>query len=489
MTNTLIDIYNNILKYNNKIITVILDDSNIPWFSASDVANVLNYNHRDGKRAILTFVDAKYKKSFTELKKFLKFIPKNSQPAAIYINEFGLYEFLLESRKGPAKKFRRWVLEEVIPSIRKTGSYLIEQEYLNEIENINAKLKQSKKEIKILKHNQKKNNYKATGLIYIIRPIDATNKKLIKPGRTTDFNKRLKIYNTSVPNNMEILFTLEVDDPVAVENCIKALMSKYVYRKNKEYYECSVSKFKDAIIRCDKLVHDQYYCEKCDSRISSLDHFFDVHDINDDEKLYLDIVNDDEDLYSDTIQFGGNNNNNCVPILYHPRYLPKPSESLSQSQTIVSHLHQPYPHSNVEPAPLIDDSNALDILLYLPIRDKFALEKYCSRYCPFYVDKNQKLYYECPINVIKDLLFDSCQYVTNIDNYLNELNVDYNLASDDLVLLDVDALQIGGKPYQTSDDFEKNIVFKDDRFVLPNGVIVHHNGKVDDSGFINNRSN
>lgn len=41
----------------------------------------------------------------------------------IFVNEDGLYDVILDSRKENARKFRKWVTSEVLPSIRKTGSY------------------------------------------------------------------------------------------------------------------------------------------------------------------------------------------------------------------------------------------------------------------------------------------------------------------------------------------------------------------------------
>lgn len=41
----------------------------------------------------------------------------------IFVNEDGLYDVILDSRKENARKFRKWVTGEVLPSIRKTGSY------------------------------------------------------------------------------------------------------------------------------------------------------------------------------------------------------------------------------------------------------------------------------------------------------------------------------------------------------------------------------
>ena len=41
------------------------------------------------------------------------------------MNEDGLYDTILESRKPHAKKFRKWVTSEVLPSIRKQGGYMV----------------------------------------------------------------------------------------------------------------------------------------------------------------------------------------------------------------------------------------------------------------------------------------------------------------------------------------------------------------------------
>ena len=56
-------------------------------------------------------------------------------PARTIINESGLYDVVLQSRKPEAKEFRRWITSEVLPSIRKHGGYLtsekIEEVLLN----------------------------------------------------------------------------------------------------------------------------------------------------------------------------------------------------------------------------------------------------------------------------------------------------------------------------------------------------------------------
>lgn len=52
---------------------------------------------------------------------------------ANFVNEDGLYDVILDSRKPEAKAFRKWVTSEVLPSIRKTGKYDVQQQYQYQI--------------------------------------------------------------------------------------------------------------------------------------------------------------------------------------------------------------------------------------------------------------------------------------------------------------------------------------------------------------------
>lgn len=52
----------------------------------------------------------------------------------VFINESGLYSLILSSKLPSAKKFKRWVTSEVLPSIKKHGGYIANQEQLSETE-------------------------------------------------------------------------------------------------------------------------------------------------------------------------------------------------------------------------------------------------------------------------------------------------------------------------------------------------------------------
>lgn len=84
-----------------------------PWFVASDVAEALGY--RDAANAARNL---EVHQKGTQIVSTLK----GNQELTI-ISEGGLYRLVLRSRKPEAVAFSDWVTDEVLPSIRKTGSY------------------------------------------------------------------------------------------------------------------------------------------------------------------------------------------------------------------------------------------------------------------------------------------------------------------------------------------------------------------------------
>ena len=86
-----------------------------PWFVGKDVAAALGY--KEPTKAAREKVDDDDKG-----------VSKIDTPSGIQemtiINESGLYSLVLSSKLPTAKKFKRWVTNEVIPSIRKHGAYM-----------------------------------------------------------------------------------------------------------------------------------------------------------------------------------------------------------------------------------------------------------------------------------------------------------------------------------------------------------------------------
>lgn len=107
---------------NQEVRTLLIDDE--PHFVGKDVATILGYTNP--QKAIRDHVDEEDKtvnKTFTV-----------NGTSPILINESGLYSLILSSKLPTAKKFKRWVTSEVLPAIRKTGSYTVQTEKSKEIE-------------------------------------------------------------------------------------------------------------------------------------------------------------------------------------------------------------------------------------------------------------------------------------------------------------------------------------------------------------------
>ena len=96
----------------------VIEKDGQPWFVAKDVCDILE---------IQNTTDATKRLDADEVTRFnLGGLTGETN----LVNEYGLYSLILGSRKPEAKKFKRWVTHEVLPSIRKNGGYIANQESL-----------------------------------------------------------------------------------------------------------------------------------------------------------------------------------------------------------------------------------------------------------------------------------------------------------------------------------------------------------------------
>ena len=118
---------------NNNVRSVIIDDE--PWFVGKDVAEVLGYsNPRD---ALSRHVEEDDKADVV--------IHDGSQNRNVTgINESGLYALILSSKLSQAKEFKRWVTSEVLPSIRRTGTFGLNNRDKFELAGLISKCKNTK---------------------------------------------------------------------------------------------------------------------------------------------------------------------------------------------------------------------------------------------------------------------------------------------------------------------------------------------------------
>ena len=95
---------------------------NEPWFIASDICKALDISN----------TSKAMKRLDEDEKSNLKLGLSGGDTNCV--NEYGLYNLVLASRKQGAKEFKRWITHEVIPSIRKSGGYIAGQETMSDTE-------------------------------------------------------------------------------------------------------------------------------------------------------------------------------------------------------------------------------------------------------------------------------------------------------------------------------------------------------------------
>jgi len=218
------------IKLNNKDhhikLAGTIDD---PYFCGKDVCVVLGY--KDLKDALQRHVDEDDKKSLKELNIELgAAAPPNSMLGkyhenlsyhdgrVVYVSEAGLYNLIMSSQAPFAKEFRKLVCKVILPSIRKYGSYHIEQQLAIKDEQLNDSMEQlsiknkeleqankakEKAELKALRIKKFMNNIKIKELklewIYIATTDQYAKERLFKIGSTERLMSRIAPYNTGRP--------------------------------------------------------------------------------------------------------------------------------------------------------------------------------------------------------------------------------------------------------------------------------------------------
>ncbi|EIX6348318.1 ORF6C domain-containing protein [Staphylococcus pseudintermedius] len=120
--------------------TLTVDDE--PYFVGNDVAQILGYE--DYRGAINKKVDSE--------DKLRSQIDHAGQKRSVtLINESGLYSLIFSSKLDSAKRFKRWVTSEVLPTIRKTGTYQVPSDPMQALELMFEATKRTKEEIESVK--------------------------------------------------------------------------------------------------------------------------------------------------------------------------------------------------------------------------------------------------------------------------------------------------------------------------------------------------
>ena len=213
---------NNIQIFNNpefgEIRTIMIDGE--PWFVGIDIAKALGY--KKPTDAINNNVD---KEDSTRE----GVLSNGGVQQTIVVNESGMYSLIFGSKLESAKKFKKWVTSEVLPSIRKTGSYTIPQTTDGKIALLaqgHMELKQEVDEIKVEIENLKMDLPVLP--IEADRITEAVKKKgvSVMGGKQSNaYNNRSikqKVYN-SIYANLKYNFGVKTYKSIKRKECDKAV--------------------------------------------------------------------------------------------------------------------------------------------------------------------------------------------------------------------------------------------------------------------------
>lgn len=167
-----------------KVRTIVIDGE--PWLVGKDVAEILGYSNT--RKAIADHVDGEDKQDGVTIRDS---IGRYQNP--IVINESGFYSLVIGSKLPAAKRFKRWVTSEVLPSIRKTGQYVAKpmDSYMiaDPIERAKAWIKEEERRIAL------------TAEVKELTPLAEQTEKYIEHGHLMKFrelSKELKIHEPTL---------------------------------------------------------------------------------------------------------------------------------------------------------------------------------------------------------------------------------------------------------------------------------------------------
>lgn len=246
MTNIYETLDENYIKFGTIIISTIIDNDNRLWVNGNETASILGY--LDTKKAIQRHVENDDKIKLENINTDVKI---NKHPHSIYINEGGLYSLILSSKMEQAIKFKKWITNDVLPSIRKYGYYKQKQNLKNEMNELLQKINYLTKENESIKEELKKDTFPNGGLVYVI-DYSEYDKSIFRVGKTNDLKARKSIYDTHTLYKKPVFMFHESECPVQLETCIRSMLYKYRIKYRKDFYECDKKQIEKAFDNCIK---------------------------------------------------------------------------------------------------------------------------------------------------------------------------------------------------------------------------------------------
>jgi prophage antirepressor-like protein len=245
MTNSnLVSNLENVFNFEEKQLRI-FGSSNEPWFCSKDVCNILEY--KDVKKALKNHVDFEYVKNLIDIFKGGNSPPlKGNLKNLKFINEQGLYCLIFNSKMEKAKKFRKWVFEEILPSIRKNRYYVDPSIDSKKIKQLEEQLQEKDEQLNRLHNIQKellsyKKRVTKEETVYIVSTANYARQGIFKIGRTKS-QMKFRSSNHNVTHikgdKVKVLKEFKVNDCVLIEKNIHTKLSGLLVEGEKEFFMC-----------------------------------------------------------------------------------------------------------------------------------------------------------------------------------------------------------------------------------------------------------
>jgi prophage antirepressor-like protein len=235
---TVVDNTEQIFLFDNNKVRVVGDVKDNPMFIASDVCKILELSNVS--HALSTILD--------KWKGTVIVNTTGGKQEMFTVNEAGLYKLIMKSKKKVAEKFQEWVCEDVLPSLRKKGEYIVE-EYKKKLDEIQSKLDNEENLVTRLRrsvsnHSKKYHFYhsfREMPAVYIISDPSKINQSELKIGFTDNINQRLKSDRCMIPN-LRLEFLMYCHFASDFEKSIKMRFREQFINPNHEWLIESLDK-------------------------------------------------------------------------------------------------------------------------------------------------------------------------------------------------------------------------------------------------------
>lgn len=180
---------NNLMIFKNEEFGEIrtLEINNEPYFVGKDIAETLDY--KEPHKAIVKHIDEDDRIKYPIIDEL------GRKQETWLINESGLYSLIMSSKLSSAKKFKRWVTSEVLPSIRKHGGYIAGQEQMTDEELMAKAILMANSKIQELNHKNQQleiQNSQLTVVNEIMKPKAEYFDDLVDRNLLTSFRETAK---------------------------------------------------------------------------------------------------------------------------------------------------------------------------------------------------------------------------------------------------------------------------------------------------------